>query len=118
MIIFNLILGARSTSAEGSAIQKIKPQINNQANNKDSIEDWEVPPTDILLNKKNIGQGSFGIVYKGYWHGPVAIKTLNVKNPSPEQILAFRNEVALLRKTRLVDFCFVMFNYMLFKLLY
>ena len=105
MIIFNLILGARSTSAEGSAIQKIKPQINNQANNKDaSIENWEVPPNDILLNKKNIGQGSFGMVYKGYWHGPVAIKTLNVKNPSPEQILAFRNEVALLRKTRFVNF--------------
>ena len=112
------MIGARSTSAEGSAIQKIKPQINNQANNKDaSIENWEVPPNDILLNKKNIGQGSFGIVYKGYWHGPVAIKTLNVKNPSPEQILAFRNEVALLRKTRLVEFCFVMFNYMFFKLL-
>jgi serine/threonine protein kinase len=44
--------------------------------------------------------GSFGTVYRGYWHGPVAVKTLNVKNPSPEQIQAFRNEVALLRKTR------------------
>ena len=111
MIIFNLILGARSTSAEGSAIQKIKPQINNQANNKDaSIENWEVPPNDILLNKKNIGQGSFGMVYKGYWHGPVAIKTLNVKNPSPEQILAFRNEVALLRKTRFVNFWLLFYN--------
>ena len=113
------MIGARSTSAEGSAIQKIKPQINNQANNKDaSIENWEVPPNDILLNKKNIGQGSFGTVYKGipfiegysYWHGPVAIKTLNVKNPSPEQILAFRNEVALLRKTRFVNFWLLFYN--------
>ena len=105
------MIGARSTSAEGSAIQKIKPQINNQANNKDaSIENWEVPPNDILLNKKNIGQGSFGMVYKGYWHGPVAIKTLNVKNPSPEQILAFRNEVALLRKTRFVNFWLLFYN--------
>ena len=63
-------------------------------------QDWEVPAKDILLHKKTIGQGSFGTVYRGYWHGPVAVKTLNVKNPSPEQILAFRNEVALLRKTR------------------
>ena len=47
-----------------------------------------------------LGMGSFGTVYRGYWYGPVAVKTLNVRNPSPEQIQAFRNEVALLRKTR------------------
>merc|ERR1719367_1205605 len=33
----------------------------------------------------------------------VAVKTLNVRNPSQEQIQAFRNEVALLRKTRHVN---------------
>ena len=48
----------------------------------------------------SVGMGSFGTVYRGYWHGPVAVKTLNVRNPSQEQIQAFRNEVALLRKTR------------------
>jgi serine/threonine protein kinase len=69
---------------------------------KESIEDWEIPAKDIQLYRKNIGMGSFGTVYRGYWHGPVAVKTLNVKNPSPEQIQAFRNEVALLRKTRFV----------------
>lgn len=85
---------ARASSADESASKKIK----NVA--KESIEDWEIPASDILLYKKNIGMGSFGTVYRGYWHGPVAVKTLNVKNPSPEQIQAFRNEVALLRKTR------------------
>ena len=90
---------ARASSADESANKKIK-NVPNHANNKEAIEDWEIPPSDILLYKKNIGKGSFGTVYRGYWHGPVAVKTLNVKNPSPEQILAFRNEVALLRKTR------------------
>ena len=61
------------------------------------------------MYKKNIGMGSFGTVYRGYWHGPVAVKTLNVKNPSPEQIQAFRNEVALLRKTRFINSLFASF---------
>ena len=90
---------ARASSADESANKKIK-NVPNHVNNKEAIEDWEIPPSDVLLYKKNIGKGSFGTVYRGYWHGPVAVKTLNVKNPSPEQTLAFRNEVALLRKTR------------------
>lgn len=35
--------------------------------------------------------------------GTVAIKTLNVKDPNPQQLLAFKNEVAVLRKTRHVN---------------
>lgn len=92
---------ARASSADDSASKKIKNA--NVSKEKEAIEDWEIPAKDILLYKKNIGQGSFGTVYRGYWHGPVAVKTLNVKNPSPEQIQAFRNEVALLRKTRHVN---------------
>lgn len=88
---------ARASSADESATKKVKNVP------KESIEDWEIPAKDIQLYRKNIGMGSFGTVYRGYWHGPVAVKTLNVKNPSPEQIQAFRNEVALLRKTRHVN---------------
>jgi len=44
-----------------------------------------------------IGSGSFGTVYRGLWHGPVAIKKLNVKDPTPAQLQAFKNEVAVLR---------------------
>ena len=84
----------RASSADETTTKKIKVE------KKDTIEDWEIPANDILLYKKNIGQGSFGTVYRASWHGPCAVKTLNVKNPFPEQIQAFRNEVALLRKTR------------------
>ncbi len=41
-----------------------------------------------------------GVVYKGRWHGPVAIKRLNVSNPDLLQLDAFRNEVQVLQKTR------------------
>lgn len=54
---------------------------------------------EILIGPR-IGSGSFGTVYRAHWHGPVAVKTLNVKTPSPAQLQAFKNEVAMLKKTR------------------
>ncbi|KAJ3639714.1 hypothetical protein Zmor_003055 [Zophobas morio] len=69
---------------------------------RESIEDWEIPGDEILVGHR-VGSGSFGTVYKAHWHGPVAFKTLNVKFPTPEQLQAFKNEVAVLRKTRHVN---------------
>lgn len=85
----------RARSADESA-NKIK--IHKDAP-RESIEDWEIPADEILVGPR-IGSGSFGTVYKGHWHGPVAVKTLNVKDPTPAQLQAFKNEVAVLRKTR------------------
>jgi len=68
-----------------------------------SDENWQINHKEILVWKKCIGKGSFGTVYKGYYHGSVAVKTLNVVKPSPEQIQAFRNEVGLLKRTRHVN---------------
>lgn len=73
---------------------------DESANKKmESIEDWEIPlkPKDI---GNRIGSGSFGTVYRGFWYGPIAIKMLNVTDPTPAQLQAFKNEVAVLRKTR------------------
>ena len=69
---------------------------------RESIEDWEIPADEILTGKR-IGSGSFGTVYQGHWHGPVALKKLNVINPTPMQLQAFKNEVAVLRKSRHVS---------------
>ena len=69
------------------------------AANKVPIEDWEIKKEEIFTGPK-IGSGSFGTVYRGHWHGPVALKKLNVKNPNPKQLQAFKNEVAVLKKTR------------------
>lgn len=51
---------------------------------------------------RKVGSGSFGIVHQGhdFYHGLVAIKFLNVQNPTPSQSNAFRNEVIILKSTR------------------
>ncbi|XP_053651012.1 raf homolog serine/threonine-protein kinase Raf isoform X1 [Cherax quadricarinatus] len=69
---------------------------------KDTVEDWEIPVNEILIGHR-IGSGSFGTVYRGHWHGPVAVKTLNVRDPTPAQYSAFKNEVSVLKKTRHVN---------------
>ncbi|CAL8114846.1 unnamed protein product [Orchesella dallaii] len=85
----------RARSADESSKKQIK-------NSRDYVEDWEIPAEEILVGHR-IGSGSFGTVFKGIWHGPVAVKTLNVKDPTPAQLQAFKNEVAVLRKTRHVN---------------
>ena len=63
---------------------------------RDSNEDWEIPNEEINLGPR-IGSGSFGTVFKAQWHGSVAVKRLNVVNPTSAQLQAFKNEVAVLR---------------------
>lgn len=84
----------RAKSADESSKNLLAP--------RESIEDWEIPADEIFVAHR-IGSGSFGTVYKAHWHGPVAVKTLNVKIPTPAQLQAFKNEVAVLRKTRHVN---------------
>uniref|UniRef100_A0A673ZFR3 RAF proto-oncogene serine/threonine-protein kinase n=1 Tax=Salmo trutta TaxID=8032 RepID=A0A673ZFR3_SALTR len=69
---------------------------------RDSSYYWEIEASEVVLHSR-IGSGSFGTVYKGKWHGDVAVKILKVIDPTPEQFQAFRNEVAVLRKTRHVN---------------
>ncbi|XP_017265079.1 raf-1 proto-oncogene, serine/threonine kinase a isoform X3 [Kryptolebias marmoratus] len=76
---------------------KIRPR-----EKRDSSYYWEIEASEVVLHSC-IGSGSFGTVYKGKWHGDVAVKVLKVTNPTPEQFQAFRNEVAVLRKTRHVN---------------
>ncbi|XP_034107689.1 raf homolog serine/threonine-protein kinase Raf [Drosophila nasuta] len=66
---------------------------------KNSEENWNIQAEEILIGPL-IGSGSFGTVYRAHWHGSVAVKTLKVKTPSPAQLQAFKNEVAMLKKTR------------------
>lgn len=61
---------------------------------------WQNIQAEEILIGPRIGSGSFGTVYRAHWHGSVAVKTLKVKTPSPAQLQAFKNEVAMLKKTR------------------
>ncbi|KAF7652080.1 hypothetical protein LDENG_00101910 [Lucifuga dentata] len=69
---------------------------------RDSSYYWEVHSREVNIQKR-IGAGSFGTVFKGKWHGDVAIKILKVTEPTPEQLQAFKNEMQVLRKTRHVN---------------
>ncbi|XP_075438570.1 serine/threonine-protein kinase A-Raf isoform X2 [Ascaphus truei] len=69
---------------------------------RDSSYYWEVNSSEVVVLKR-IGTGSFGTVYRGKWHGDVAVKILKVTNPTTEQIQAFKNEMQVLRKTRHVN---------------
>nr|XP_027206246.1 serine/threonine-protein kinase A-Raf-like [Dermatophagoides pteronyssinus] len=88
-----------------SADESIK--INNKIQNtsvsyRESIEDWEIPQDEILVGPR-IGSGSYGTVYRGHWHGPVALKKLKVIEPTETQLQEFKNELTVLRKTRHVN---------------
>ncbi|XP_070558818.1 serine/threonine-protein kinase B-raf-like isoform X3 [Ptychodera flava] len=74
-------------------------RIRRNRHRRDSNDDWEIPANEIVIGPR-IGSGSFGTVYRGQWHGAVAVKKLNVTDPTPSQLQAFKNEVAVLRKTR------------------
>nr|QCT83298.1 RAF proto-oncogene serine/threonine-protein kinase [Channa argus x Channa maculata] len=87
----------RAPSFSAQEKNKIRPR-----DKRDSSYYWEIEASEVYLHSR-IGSGSFGTVYKGKWHGDVAVKILKVTDPTPEQFQAFRNEVAVLRKTRHVN---------------
>ncbi|CAL8367618.1 unnamed protein product [Lota lota] len=87
----------RATSFNTQEKNIIRPR-----DKRDSSYYWEIEASEVFLQSR-IGSGSFGTVYKGKWHGDVAVKILKVTDPTPEQFQAFRNEVAVLRKTRHVN---------------
>ncbi|XP_006004468.1 RAF proto-oncogene serine/threonine-protein kinase isoform X5 [Latimeria chalumnae] len=91
---------AHREKAPGSSTQE-KNKIRSRVQ-RDSSYYWEIEASEVMLLTR-IGSGSFGTVYKGKWHGDVAVKILKVTDPTPEQFHAFRNEVAVLRKTRHVN---------------
>nr|XP_023655336.1 RAF proto-oncogene serine/threonine-protein kinase isoform X4 [Paramormyrops kingsleyae] len=87
----------RAPSSNTHEKNRIRPR-----DKRDSSYYWEIEASEVTLLSR-IGSGSFGTVYKGKWHGDVAVKILKVADPTPEQFQAFRNEVAVLRKTRHVN---------------
>lgn len=77
----------------------LPPPLSLSVSNALSTFLQNIQAEEILIGPR-IGSGSFGTVYRAHWHGSVAVKTLKVKTPSPAQLQAFKNEVAMLKKTR------------------
>lgn len=68
-----------------SADESLK-KIQNFAHEHESMKDWEILENEIAI-KECIGSGSYGTVFRGHWHGPVALKKLKVANPTQDQLL-------------------------------
>ncbi|KPJ07042.1 Kinase suppressor of Ras 2 [Papilio machaon] len=66
-----------------------------------SMKEWDIPYDELKLFEV-IGAGRFGTVYRGSWHGAVAVKLLHVHSLSDHcaQLDTFKHEVATFRKTR------------------
>uniref|UniRef100_A0A8C1UHM2 non-specific serine/threonine protein kinase n=1 Tax=Cyprinus carpio TaxID=7962 RepID=A0A8C1UHM2_CYPCA len=92
-----------STLEPGAAgFMEVRDRTRGSSSYRDSSYYWEVHSREVSMLKR-IGAGSFGTVFKGKWHGDVAIKILKVTEPTPEQLQAFKNEMQVLRKTRHVN---------------
>jgi serine/threonine protein kinase len=60
------------------------------------MREWDIPFDELKIGEP-IGTGRFGTVYRGNWHGDVAIKVLNMDYLDDEKTLeAFKLEVGVL----------------------
>ena len=63
-----------------------------------SMREWDIPFDDLNLGDP-LGTGHFGTVYRGSWHGDVAIKVLNMEKMEDldmeKTLEAFKLEVGL-----------------------
>ncbi|CAH0692057.1 unnamed protein product [Spodoptera exigua] len=64
-----------------------------------SMKEWDIPYDELKLFEV-IGTGRFGTVYRGSWHGAVAVKLLHVLSDDCVPLDTFKHEVATFRKTR------------------
>lgn len=65
-----------------------------------TLREWDIPYDELKIEEE-IGNGRFGSVFKGNWHGNVAIKRFNMNNFDDRRTIeTFKQEVATFRKTR------------------
>lgn len=56
------------------------------------MDEWNIPYSDIRIIE-TVGRGLVSEVYRGNWHGEVAIKRFFLPNPTAEQLSRFKEEV-------------------------
>jgi len=64
-----------------------------------SNREWDIPYDELKIGER-IGTGHFGTVYRGSWHGDVAVKVLDMAMDNEKTLEQFKQEVAIFRKTR------------------
>ncbi|XP_028937788.1 kinase suppressor of Ras 1 isoform X7 [Ornithorhynchus anatinus] len=63
------------------------------------LQEWDIPFEQVELGEP-IGQGRWGKVYRGKWHGEVAIRLLEVDGHNQDHLKLFKKEVMNYRQTR------------------
>ncbi|XP_075446139.1 kinase suppressor of Ras 1 isoform X2 [Ascaphus truei] len=63
------------------------------------LQEWDIPFEQIDLGEL-IGQGRWGKVYRGKWHGEVAIRLLKIDGNNQDHLKLFKKEVMNYRQTR------------------
>ena len=63
------------------------------------VDEWNIPFESIRL-AESIGKGRVSEVYRAYWHGEVALKRFFMPNANRLQVMKFKEEVSILKKTR------------------
>ena len=63
------------------------------------MDEWSIPFDTIRL-AECLQRGRISKVYRGYWHGEVAIKHFFMPNATRRQVSSFKEEVSVLKKTR------------------
>jgi len=91
--------GSSQKNENTNSLHSLANRRGGERSKRRSIEDWEINHDKVVF-KEQIGAGSFGTVFKAIYFGIVAVKKLNISNPGPELLLAFKNEVTVLKKAR------------------
>ncbi|KAJ4954477.1 hypothetical protein NE237_011260 [Protea cynaroides] len=82
-----------SVSSQGSSSTK-------EDKESSSMIDWEINWEDLRLGEE-IGQGSFGVVYRGIWNGSeVAIKLYIASEYREGILLDYKKEIGIMRRLR------------------
>ena len=87
--------------SQDSTISELDSDRNWPRQNSLTSKEWEIPFDELIIDEV-IGTGRFGTVFRGQWHGAVAIKRLNMESGIDDKkyLEAFQQEVATFRKTR------------------
>lgn len=92
-------LSGRIDSQDSTMSMSMDGDRNWPRQNSLTSKEWEIPYEELKIEEA-IGSGRFGTVYKGQWHGAVAVKMFNMDQDDMKIMEAFRSEVATFRKTR------------------
>ncbi|MCJ8740137.1 hypothetical protein PDJAM_G00055290 [Pangasius djambal] len=63
------------------------------------LQEWNVPFEQLELGEL-IGKGRWGKVYRGRWHGEVAVRLLEIDGNNQDHLKLFKKEVMNYRQTR------------------